>query len=98
MNKAVTLVLALLLLSGISWASTAASAVPPTGVRVTEQPVESPPMPVAPQDAVLLTQDFNGTWTTGPPPTGWTITYTGSGPDNNDWHKYSNMARLFFYT
>jgi hypothetical protein len=97
-NKAVTLIVALLLLSGTSWAANTATALPPEGVRASPPAqLESPPMPAALGDAVLMYQDFNGTWSTTNPPPGWTITYTGSGPDANDWNKASNMAYLYWY-
>ncbi|MBN2465778.1 hypothetical protein JXD38_09200, partial [candidate division WOR-3 bacterium] len=98
MNKAVTLILALLLLSGMSWAADMATVTPTEGVRVSPPShIESPPMPAGQGDAVLLYQDFNGTWDSNNPPTGWTIGWTGSGPDANDWNKSSNMAYLYWY-
>ena len=33
----------------------------------------------------IFSQDFNGTWTTATPPTGWRITYEGN-PDIAAWH------------
>lgn len=34
----------------------------------------------------LLTQDFDGAWSTATPPAGWRIFYTGA-PGNDDWHR-----------
>ncbi len=39
----------------------------------------------------LYEQDFNGTWSTTSPPTGWTITYTGS-VGSSDWHRYTGSV------
>ncbi|MBM3332345.1 hypothetical protein FJY68_10955, partial [candidate division WOR-3 bacterium] len=98
MNKAATLVLALLLLSGLGWASNTATVVPTSGVRAeAPQNFQTPPMPVGEQDAVLLTQDFSGSWTSTSPPTGWIIGWTGAGPDANDWYNGGGYARLYWY-
>ena len=35
---------------------------------------------------ILLQQDFNGSWSTQNPPTGWTIFYT-TPVGNSDWHR-----------
>lgn len=37
-------------------------------------------------DATLLSQDFNGSWSTQNPPTGWTIIYN-TPVGNSDWHR-----------
>ena len=97
MNKAVTLIVALLLLSGVSWASNTATTVSTSGVRPERHQFQSPPMPAGGQDATLLTQDFSGSWGTNNPPTGWTISYTGSGPDANDWYNGGGYAELYWY-
>ena len=97
MNKAVTLILALLLLSGMSWAANTATVTPLEGVRATPQTFQAPPMPTGQQDANLLSFDFSGSWSTTNPPSGWTIYYSGSGPDANDWYNGGGYAALYWY-
>lgn len=82
---------------GTTRPSNVVGAVRPTGVRPERPQFQSPPMPAATPEAILLSQDFNGTWSTLNPPAGWTITFTGDGPDNNDWYNGGGYAALSWY-
>jgi len=43
---------------------------------------------LAQTDAVLFSENFNGTWSTDTPPSGWTIYYTAP-LNTDDWHRNS---------
>jgi hypothetical protein len=90
-NRAVTLIVALMLLAGVSWASQAAISRDQLPVRPTApvRGLESPAAPLAPPLATIWTDNMDSPtgWTASNPPTGWHIYYT-TPVDANDWNSY----------
>ncbi|MBM3312970.1 T9SS type A sorting domain-containing protein [candidate division WOR-3 bacterium] len=49
-------------------------------------------MQPAPAQTVLMSQDFNGSWSTASPPTGWRIYCDEGDTSTNDWHRAPDLG------